>query len=260
MKSINVAAAVLMVACAAHAQTLIVTNNMSLWLKADAGVTTNVSGVSLWVDQSGSGNDATQSSAGAEPQWIQNVLNGNPTVRLDGVNDAMSLALGSGGIAQTADSTVYIVYKVDTTGGSTMAVLGRNYPGAAIYTGLVGPNTRPGMYWSPYFESTTNVAAWSYYRYGMNSTGPESISVLGATPTTAEISGTPTQWTSVGSGLGISQEFKGDFAEILIYNTTLSQADRQDVHEYLLSKYALPEPSTAILLGIGTFMLWQRRR
>ena len=139
-------------------------------------------------------------------------------------------------------------------------VLGRNYPGAAIYTGLVGPNTRPGMYWSPYFEATTNVTDWSYFRYGLNSAGPESISVSGNTPTTAEISGTPTQWITVGSGIGISQEFKGDFAEVLIYNTTLSGIDQQNVHEYLLAKYALPEPSALLLAGVAGLVLWRRRR
>src|ERR1041384_4461189 len=179
IKSFHVTlSAILLSAVAAHAQTLSATNNLSLWLKADAGVTTNASGISLWADQSGLGNDATASSAGVEPQWIQNTLNGKPVVRLDGVNDNLRLAVGSGGIAQSANSTIFIVYNVDPSGSTTMSLLNRDFSsGAAIYTGLVGPNTRPGIYWSGFFEATTNLTTWSYVRYGLNSSGPESISV-----------------------------------------------------------------------------------
>jgi hypothetical protein len=38
-----------------------------MWLRADAGVMTNASGVTVWEDQSGSSNDATQASASNEP-------------------------------------------------------------------------------------------------------------------------------------------------------------------------------------------------
>jgi hypothetical protein len=262
IKSLSIAlSAILLTAFAAHAQVLSVTNNLSLWLKAYLGVTTNASGVSLWADQSGNGNDATQSNPSREPQWVQNVLNGKPTVRLDGVNDFMALAAGSGGIAQSADSTIYIVYQVDPTGPGTMSLLSRGFTsGANIYTGLVGPNTRPGIYFNSFFEAPTNLTAWSYVRYGLNSSGPEEISVLGGTPTTAEISGTPTDWIALGSGLGVSQEYKGDFAEVLIYDTVLSGVDRQNVHEYLLAKYALPEPSAVVLASVAGLVLWRRRR
>ena len=44
------------------AQTLPVTAGLQLWLKADAGITTNSTGlVTKWADQSGKGNDAVQS-------------------------------------------------------------------------------------------------------------------------------------------------------------------------------------------------------
>ena len=36
-------------------------SGLQLWLKADYGVTLNGSTVSQWIDQSGNGNDATQS-------------------------------------------------------------------------------------------------------------------------------------------------------------------------------------------------------
>src|SRR5438128_12454101 len=95
IKQICIALAAVMWTAAAQAQALTVTNNLWLGLNADAGVTTNASGISLAADQLGSGNNATQSNPSTEPQWVQNVLNGKATLRLDAVNDFMSLAAGS---------------------------------------------------------------------------------------------------------------------------------------------------------------------
>jgi len=52
----------------------------------------------------------------------------------------------------------------------------------------------------------------------------------------------------------------GDIAEILIYNTALSSTDRQSVHEYLVAKYALPEPSVVALGLLGLFGLLKLHR
>ena len=67
------------------AQTLPVTNGLQLWLKADAGISTNSSGVvTTWADQSGSGNDATATDPTKAPTFQLNSLNGKPTLRFGG--------------------------------------------------------------------------------------------------------------------------------------------------------------------------------
>src|SRR5581483_5512798 len=45
------------------------TSGLQLWLKADAGITSNGNSgkVSYWADQSGNGNDATQSDSALQP-------------------------------------------------------------------------------------------------------------------------------------------------------------------------------------------------
>jgi len=59
-----------------------------LWLEADAGVQTNASGgVTNWLDQSGNGNDAVSMATNTFPPLVQNVLNGNPVIRLSGADD-----------------------------------------------------------------------------------------------------------------------------------------------------------------------------
>ena len=56
---------------ALHAQVLTVTNGLQLWLKADAGVTTNAAGgVTQWTDQSPNGNNAVQTSDVSAPQFV----------------------------------------------------------------------------------------------------------------------------------------------------------------------------------------------
>ena len=60
-----------------------------LWLRSDLGVTKGADPfpVSIWADQSGDGNDATQSGADAiKPIWVDNQINGiYPVIRFDGV-------------------------------------------------------------------------------------------------------------------------------------------------------------------------------
>lgn len=70
------------------------TNNV-LWLKADAGTSTTVSGaaVSSWNDQSGNSIHVTQSSATQQPLFQSNVINGFPAILFDndmtGQNDKL---------------------------------------------------------------------------------------------------------------------------------------------------------------------------
>src|SRR5438270_11672244 len=75
------------------AQTLTVSNDLQLWLRADAGVSTNAGGgVTHWTDQSGNLNDATQSSDTQAPALINGVLNSRPVLRFDGVDDFLDVA------------------------------------------------------------------------------------------------------------------------------------------------------------------------
>jgi len=55
--------------------------NIKLWLKADVGITKDENDyVSVWSDQSGNGNDATQSIGSSQPLWIDNYINNKPSV------------------------------------------------------------------------------------------------------------------------------------------------------------------------------------
>src|SRR5687768_17093995 len=62
------------------------TNNLALWVRADAGVTADASGaVSLWEAQSPNGIDAVQAEPTSMPVLVTNAINGKPVLRFDGV-------------------------------------------------------------------------------------------------------------------------------------------------------------------------------
>ena len=75
------------------AQTLSVTNGLQLWLKADAGVTTNAAGgVTQWADQSGKNNNAVQADETLAPTFVNNAVTNKPVLRFDGINDYLEVA------------------------------------------------------------------------------------------------------------------------------------------------------------------------
>ncbi|MCC6679772.1 MAG: PEP-CTERM sorting domain-containing protein [Phycisphaeraceae bacterium] len=61
-------------------------------------------------------------------------------------------------------------------------------------------------------------------------------------------------------GNGASTRFNGEIAEGLLYNATLSDADRIASEQALLTKYAIPEPASLGLLLGGAILMLNRRR
>src|SRR5829696_3345542 len=103
----------LFTAIAAPAQTLTVTNDLAVWLRADAGVTTNASGgVTQWADQSTNANSAAQITDAAAPLLINGALTGRPVVRFDGVDDFLNVP-DAESISLTGDMTTLFVVKID---------------------------------------------------------------------------------------------------------------------------------------------------
>ena len=68
-----------------------------VWARADLGVTAGSGNVvSAWADQSGNRNDLLQATAGRQPVWTPNALNGLPTLVFDGSNDVLTAAFALG--------------------------------------------------------------------------------------------------------------------------------------------------------------------
>ncbi len=93
--------------------------NLQLWLRADAGITTDGSGgVTNWADQSGHGNDAVTMGT-APPLLISNAVNGQPGVHLDTNGEYLQVA-NSASLEITGDIACLVVLKQPADGDYRM--------------------------------------------------------------------------------------------------------------------------------------------
>lgn len=209
-----------------------------LWLRADVGVTVNVNKVSNWSDQSGNGRNATMPTSTRQPTLALNALNGNPVVRFSG---AQSLNLLNP--VSPTQFTIFVVGKNSKTTESFSMILGPggNYPNnqlrwengsqaLVVGTGNALPTTVSNVGNTRVYHALSvryDGSSLRFYRDGnlvssrtLTTTGPFTLASVGA-------------WYS-------SYFMVGDLAEVLVYPTALSDADRLTTDSYLRAKYALP--------------------
>lgn len=277
------AAVSLCVLCSSAQAQLTVTDNLILWLKADTLSLSDGAAVSLWDDSSPSNNDATQGTAVNQPTFQANEINGLPVVRFARDFSAFqgpdSDWMGTTYTTLSGGLSYFAVFR------TTTAVVGKGYPGNAAMN-VIGDNTggvwngfghtggkaefnafESGFGWESYTGATTvndGVARDMIATFSPSDNTPRLFvnGVQEASGSTA-YNTTFTAFNRIGAGFsfsGTGDFFDGDLAEILIYNTALSGPNRQSVHEYLVAKYALPEPSVAALGALGLFGLLKLRK
>ncbi len=90
-----------------------VSPNLAIWLRADTGITTNASGeVTLWADQSSSGNDMSEHLPANDPALLSSDINFNPLV--DFSSDRLQDVDGIMGSGTHNNMHAYIVLRTDT--------------------------------------------------------------------------------------------------------------------------------------------------
>lgn len=263
------------------------TTGLQLWLRADAGVDTLNGKVSRWHDQSGNGNDAVQPDTARQPFLQENVVNSKPALGFDGVNDRLSFT----GTTRMTQFTIFIVQAIDSGAADehyyypiTLGDSAQTY-GLSMRNGFSGNSpdeidpyldenswvraVAPGSGCAAFgrwnvISVITNTNMWNTAMHvngasaGVTTQGPynTAISVPLGTTTGSEEYG----------GLGMT---KGNplayliarfhVAEVLVYNSALSDSARMAVEQYLMQKY----PTSTGVLGIkpalllGTFSLNQ---
>ncbi|HEY1945834.1 MAG TPA: choice-of-anchor D domain-containing protein [Bryobacteraceae bacterium] len=224
---------------------------MLLWLANDAGVITTGTAVSLWQDQSGSGNDAIQSSAANQPTIVTG-NNGQHALRFDGQANFMSIP--SLPISGLTGMTVFLV-TANTQNESSVAGYGR-------YAFLSWLET---LSWGKTFFGTYQTS--SHFRFGTTESGNENTyqlplnlgnsfalsewmhggttdsmwlnaqSVASYSGKLQTINGTASSAT-LGRG-DQNSYYSGEASEVIIYKRGLTTAERQIVEQYLMNKYHL---------------------
>ncbi|MCL4207844.1 MAG: autotransporter-associated beta strand repeat-containing protein, partial [Pirellulaceae bacterium] len=226
-------------------------SGMLLWLDASDGTTVTESGglVTQWRDKSGNGYLANASGA-QSPTWTPNaLLGGRNVMRFDGSSDYVQVSslpgmvgtsytilavegrlsnksnnyfLG-GGPTATTNQMLHFGYRADTT--FTLAQYGNDLNGTVA--GYAGQQFAQ-------FTGQLDTASGHYlFRNG---------SLLSSNANTTPFAA----FTYFNVGMANNGFFNGDVAEVLVYNSALSTADRQAVERYLQAKWSgiLPSSTT----------------
>jgi hypothetical protein len=229
----------------------VVTTNLVLWLKGDAGVTAAGANVAEWQDQSGHARHAAQPTVGNQPMLVSNGRNGMPVLRFDGVDDFLTFNLPVNGLSemslvlvcansQSRDGGVanvqYAPLFWNESAGWGTVHLSPFQSSVKFRFGTTQANnlpqyTRPASVGSDFTITVAVKSGASEYLYVNGSM------VLSQGGKLSSIAGCQ----DIGNlGRGYNNTFfPGDIAEVLVYARALTDAERSAVEQHLSSKYAL---------------------
>jgi Putative phage tail protein len=214
-----------------------------LWFKGDSLSGADGSDITTWVDSSGNGHDAIQATTSKRPDLQTAELNGLNVVHFDGPTENEEFAVSTSN--SLTEGTLFYVVRANSD--------------TAAFPGAYGPLTlssgaASGQYPDPDGNIRSNdlrsstvilsdpvrslalwnivsvysgTDAWRYYFNGELLTS--TASGFGFNPTSS-IGSNPPFYT-----------WSGDFAEIMLYTTAMSTADRQTVEGYLAWKWGIAD-------------------
>lgn len=228
--------------------------NLLQWLRADAGVTSSSGNVSTWSDQSGNGNDATQSTGALQPSLVAGTINNAvlPTVTFDGSSQYMSSASDFANLTSGA-SIFAVINPTSSVATGTPCAYGNASNSDAIFPQTVGTQAKLNVYNSSTASSVTTtdnpLSTGSYqlleetFAPG-SSTGTGTVYVNGtqhvqSTSMVQTMTNTTRSSNTLGVGIGLSNYFQGGIAELLVYSAPLTASQRASVESYIYSKYAI---------------------
>lgn len=222
--------------------------DLAMWLDAASGVNLLGGEVESWLDKGPNNINATTIAAGKRPLVSSTTINGYPTLYFDGADDWMKI---NGAVAAlNGNSAIFAVFIPRTDnddgyylsshlGGSNRVKFGHRYNGELIYDddaiSLATGDWRDEIVMTA-FNLTPNTltkgwvngviaADWT----GFSSTGADRVSI-------------GQEYDGSGLDNQTSNHWKGDLAEMIIYDAQLNEGLRHRVETYLAIKYGLTIP------------------
>lgn len=219
-------------------------NNLQLWLDGNdpfgSGNLPNEGGrISMWKDKSGKGNHATQVTRALQPKFKVGFINRKSTIRFN--NDSFLTVPAPLLNSITTDMTVFVVENIDVLSnatvlksrGSALFHIGIPWGGAALFdfgathlTAAWGASVDTPYVWT-YRISSSSPTEMRIYRNGTSITSQASVGSIAFPSTVMDI------------GAASPAYLIGDIAEIIIYNSALSDANRAKVETYLNLKWGV---------------------
>ena len=198
-----------------------------LWYKANAIVGLNDGDlVAQWNDSSGNNNHALQSVDSLKPIYKVNILNGLPVVRFDGIDNYMDFTT----VLSTIRTAFFVINWIGLDNIQYAPLLGHS----SLYD-WHGADLVNRIFDATY--ASANIRNGSGYVNGVLTapTGmgkPFSFKYLSIVALNNVNAGKITNDRNLGGRV-----WRGDYAEIILYNLPLSDTDRQVVESYLYNKY-----------------------
>jgi hypothetical protein len=223
------------------ADVLPVLNGLKVWLKADE-LKGYVSGnpIHRWTDQSGNRMHAHQVTPANRPVYRTGAsgINGRPAVEFTAASGHYLRLHPS---LATGDKAVFFVLR-PTRAATSLSYLFDSPTGRFILAQVIngGGFTNLGFYtsgsWKTIAAGTTAAQLLSFVFEGVTGTVYRNGTSIGSgTPGNTAISGT----SILGGAISPSGAYDGLISEFLIYDGTLSAADRTAIEAYLNAKYGL---------------------
>lgn len=222
-----------------------VRDGLEMWLPADGISLSDTSQVSVrnggyylsrWQGRNSLGRSARQTTTGKQPQVIVDGLNNRLTVRFDGTDDLMTTALPQ--IA--GNKSIFTVMKrtgtspgleLSSVSNGTSMFLGNN-GGATEVKGRFGANRTTAVYDLQVPMFPNQFVLKNYKRTGTT----EQLQVNDSTAIANVGYDFAASYYTISDGF--RSPFKGDIAEILIYNRSVSSAESTAILDYLQNKWS----------------------
>jgi cytochrome c553 len=215
-----------------------------LWLRADQGVATDGAGrVAEW-KVAGGGFTAAQPGEAARPLLVKDALNGRPAVRFDG----RGTWLGIPEQVLTSQRFTVIAVVNDTSSGGGLREIFSNWNGGAgnsttsVFLGLTDAGT---VRLSDGFPSLGELAEPAKHFVLTATAEASGISVHQNREEAARVA-TPLTKRNLSGPYVIGQQgnimgeyWRGDIAELLVWDRPLSEAEREGVWEALSARYGI---------------------
>ncbi len=222
------------------------------WLRADSLINKDVNNyVSAQGDCSGSSNGATQPTGANQPLWVDNAMNGNPVLRYNGTS-SYEIGTTIAGL-NTSSITIFVVTSgaVYNGGGdwSTMFQIGcystefnlarwGSVHGFEVANSTTGAG---GLYSSnSLLDAGYSATCLEYIKnYRQKAWIIKDGVVLNSTTSSTNV-GTFTNanyyisYKNVGC---YTEYYKGDIAEMIIFNRVISETEKIQIEKYLQNKY-----------------------
>jgi hypothetical protein len=188
--------------------------------------------VPTWYDQSGNARNATQTTAGSQPQIVSNgaiiTEGGQPAIMFDGVDDRLATASTNLGI--TSNATLAVVTRTSSRTPPAQGIVGSDDLTARFGFFITGSNA---IRWNPVAFNTIEVSSvtGAQILVGTAQSGATALfrngtSIATGTDSTGPMASTPFNIGNMLPGTTLPH-FSGPIAEVIAFPSVLSTTDRQ---------------------------------